>query len=148
MTDELQLENHVCFQLYTGSRLMQRMYRPYFDEWGITYAQYLVLVCLWKEDGQTIGQLSDPLDLDSGTLSPLLKRMEVHDLVTREHDPSDFRKVHFSLTRKGKALETRAKAMRTEIRDQLGLDADDIAALHRIMAKINPSLTPSDEPAA
>lgn len=117
---------------------MQRMYRPYFDEWGITYAQYLVLVCLWGEDGQTIGQLSGPLDLDSGTLSPLLKRMEEHGLVTREHDPVDFRKVHFHLTAAGKALEKNACEMRDELATQLGLDADDLLALRKIMAKINP----------
>lgn len=136
------VENQVCFQLYTGSRLMQRMYRPYFDEWGITYPQYLVLICLWEKDGQTIVELSDPLDLDSGTLSPLLKRMEKNGLVTREHDTSDFRRIHFSLTQKGKDLEPVVRKMQIELCGNLGLTWDDLEILKKLMTKINP---PSQE---
>lgn len=132
------VENQVCFQLYTGSRLMQRMYRPYFDEWGITYPQYLVLICLWEKDGQTIVELSDPLDLDSGTLSPLLKRMEKNGLVTREHDTSDFRRIHFSLTQKGKDLEPVVRKMQIELCGNLGLTWDDLEILKKLMTKINP----------
>ncbi|MBP3088327.1 MarR family transcriptional regulator [Corynebacterium sp. sy017] len=139
MAQEMQLDKHICFQLYTGSRLMQRMYRPYLEEWGITYVQYLVLVCLWEQDGQSIGELSTPLDLDSGTLSPLLKRMETAGLVTREHNPKDYRKVHFFLTSKSTAMEAEAKQMYAQVAASLGLDDADLHALHAIMAKINPS---------
>lgn len=117
---------------------MQRMYRPYFDEWGITYPQYLVLICLWEKDGQTIVELSDPLDLDSGTLSPLLKRMEKNGLVTREHDTSDFRRIHFLLTQKGKDLEPVVRKMQIELCGNLGLTWDDLAILKKLMEKINP----------
>lgn len=139
------VENQVCFQLYTGSRLMQRMYRPYFDEWGITYPQYLVLICLWERDGQTIVELSDPLDLDSGTLSPLLKRMEKNGLVSREHDTNDFRRIHFSLTQKGKDLEPVVRKMQVELCGNLGLTWEDLATLKKLMLKINPSQTEETE---
>ena len=105
MSAQQRLNSQISFQFYTGSRLMQRMYRPYLDEWGITYSQYLVLECLWEEDGQTIADLSIPLDLDSGTLSPLLKRMENGGFVRRQADKTDYRRVLFFLTQRGEKLQ-------------------------------------------
>ncbi|AEX45401.1 MarR family winged helix-turn-helix transcriptional regulator [Corynebacterium diphtheriae] len=139
MSDQLKLDQQICFQLYTGSRLMQRMYRVYFDQWGITYSQYLVLLLLWEKDRQTISELSDPLDLDSGTLSPLLRRMEANGFVTREHEQSDYRKVVVCLTTRGRRLKTKAQKMNDELNDMLGFDDADLAAVTRVLEKINPS---------
>ncbi|WP_047260871.1 MarR family winged helix-turn-helix transcriptional regulator [Corynebacterium mustelae] len=138
MSDQQRLRTMISFHFYTGSRLMQRMYRPYFDEWNITYPQYLVLLCLWEKDGQTIADLSTPLDLDSGTLSPLLKRMEASGYVRRQADHKDYRRVLFFLTQRGRKLKAQASEMETEVTAMLGLDVDDLKAISEIMAKINP----------
>ncbi|AFH50994.1 Multiple antibiotic resistance protein marR [Corynebacterium pseudotuberculosis 267] len=128
----------ICFQLYTASRLMQRIYRPYFDDWGITYPQYLVLVCLWERDGRSIGQLADPLNLDSGTLSPLLQRMEDNGFVRRKHVTDDFRRLRIFLTAKGKRLKPLADKMQEELVETLRLDYQDLAAVHDLVNKISP----------
>lgn len=138
MEKGLQLDHHLCFHLYTASRLMQRIYRPYFDEWGITYPQYLVLVCLWEQDGQTVSDLSEPLDLDSGTLSPLLRRMENAGFVQKQHAEDDYRKVHITLTQKGRDLEHEAVKMQSQLRQELRLNAQDLEALNKIMSKLGP----------
>ena len=118
---------------------MQRMYRPYLDEWGITYSQYLVLECLWEEDGQTIADLSIPLDLDSGTLSPLLKRMENGGFVRRQADKTDDRRVLFFLTQRGQKLQDEALVMEQEIVKMLNFTDADLKAIGTVMAKINPN---------
>ncbi|AEX38556.1 Organic hydroperoxide resistance transcriptional regulator [Corynebacterium pseudotuberculosis] len=117
---------------------MQRIYRPYFDDWGITYPQYLVLVCLWERDGRSIGQLADPLNLDSGTLSPLLQRMEDNGFVRRKHVTDDFRRLRIFLTAKGKRLKPLADKMQEELVETLRLDYQDLAAVHDLVNKISP----------
>lgn len=138
MSVHAKLNNHISFQFYTGSRLMQRMYRPYFEDWGITYSQYLVLECLWERNGQTIADLSVPLDLDSGTLSPLLKRMENGGFVRRQADKSDYRRVLFFLTARGRKLQSSAREMEKEVNSMLGFSENDLQAIQSVMAKINP----------
>ncbi|AFH89928.2 MarR family transcriptional regulator [Corynebacterium pseudotuberculosis] len=138
MAKDHALDELICFQLYTASRLMQRIYRPYFDDWGITYQQYLVLVCLWERDGRSIGQLADPLNLDSGTLSPLLQRMEDNGFVRRKHVTDDFRRLRIFLTAKGKRLKPLADKMQEELVETLRLDYQDLAAVHNLMNKISP----------
>ena len=139
MSAQQRLNSQISFQFYTGSRLMQRMYRPYLDEWGITYSQYLVLECLWEEDGQTIADLSIPLDLDSGTLSPLLKRMENGGFVRRQADNTDYRRVLFFLTQRGQKLQDEAIVMEQEIVKMLNFTDADLKAIGTVMAKINPN---------
>lgn len=138
MAKDHALDELICFQLYTASRLMQRIYRPYFDNWGITYPQYLVLVCLWERDGRSIGQLADPLNLDSGTLSPLLQRMEDNGFVRRKHVTDDFRRLRIFLTAKGKRLKPLADKMQEELVETLRLDYQDLAAVHDLVNKISP----------
>ena len=111
---------------------MQRMYRPYLDEWGITYSQYLVLECLWEEDGQTIADLSIPL-------SPLLKRMENGGFVRRQADKTDYRRVLFFLTQRGQKLQDEAIVMEQEIVKMLNFTDADLKAIGTVMAKINPN---------
>lgn len=98
------LDDQLCFGLYAASRAVQQLYRPVLDTLGITYPQYLVLMVLWEEDGQSLSALGDRLLLDSGTLTPLLKRMETAGLVSRARSENDGRVVLVSLTDTGRDL--------------------------------------------
>src|SRR3954468_16902148 len=102
------LDDQLCFALYAASRAMTARYRPMLEELGLTYPQYLVMMLLWEEDHQTVGQLGARLALDSGTLSPLLKRLTAAGLVTRHRRVEDERSVAIALTDSGRALRDRA----------------------------------------
>ncbi len=107
----LQLDNQVCFALYSTSLAMTRVYKPLLEALGLTYPQYLAMLVLWETDGLMVSELGDKLYLDSGTLTPLLKRMEASGLVTRVRAVQDERRVHISLTAKGRALKAQAAAI-------------------------------------
>lgn len=102
--DPLLLDRQVCFPLYAATNLLGRLYGPILRPLGLTYPQYLVMLVLWESEPQTVGALGARLYLDSGTLTPLLKRMEAAGYVTRARDPEDERRVVIRLTPKGKAL--------------------------------------------
>ncbi|MFN3747941.1 MAG: MarR family winged helix-turn-helix transcriptional regulator [Sphingorhabdus sp.] len=104
----LLLDLQVCFPLYAATNLLNRLYGPVLRELGLTYPQYLVMLVLWEEQPQTVGALGARLYLDSGTLTPLLKRMETAGLVTRTRDPEDDRRVMIGLTTRGMALREQA----------------------------------------
>jgi len=104
----LTLDRHLCFALYSASRAMTAAYRPILTELNLTYPQYLVLLVLWERDGLTVSELGERLSLDSGTLTPLLKRLEAGGLVARIRDSADERRVHVSLTAAGRKLKARA----------------------------------------
>jgi len=104
----LLLDLQVCFPLYAATNLLNRLYGPVLRELGLTYPQYLVMLVLWEEQPQTVGTLGARLYLDSGTLTPLLKRMEAAGLVSRTRDPEDERRVMIALTGKGSALRDKA----------------------------------------
>ena len=104
----LQLDNQVCFALYSASLAMTRVYKPLLDALGLTYPQYLAMLVLWEKDGLMVSELGDKLFLDSGTLTPLLKRMEASGLITRLRAVEDERRVHISLTAQGRALKAQA----------------------------------------
>jgi len=105
----LLLDNQLCFALYSTSLAMTRLYKPLLDELGITYPQYLALLVLWERDGLTVSALGERLGLDSGTLTPLLKRLEALGLVARVRDAVDERRVHIRLIAAGRRLKTRAR---------------------------------------
>lgn len=107
--DPLLLDRQVCFPLYAATNLLNRLYTPVLAELGLTYPQYLVMLVLWEHEPQTVGALGARLYLDSGTLSPLLKRMETAGLVERGRDPADERRVVVRLTPQGRALRARAE---------------------------------------
>ena len=109
MYPQLKLDNQVCFRLYTASRLITQAYRPLLDPLGITYPQYLVLMVLWEHGHQRVSDISKRLSLESNTITPLLQRMEKEGIVIRHKDPADSRQTLVSLTRKGAAMEERAK---------------------------------------
>ncbi len=102
------LDNQLCFALYSTSLAMTRLYKPLLDELGLTYPQYLVLLVLWESDGLSVSELGERLYLDSGTLTPLLKRMEAAGLLTRIRAVEDERRVHITLTAAGRKLKTKA----------------------------------------
>lgn len=107
--DPLRLDRQICFPLYAASNLINRLYRPVLSKLGLTYPQYLVMLALWEQAPRTVGALGEALYLDSGTLTPLLKRMEQAGLLTRKRDPEDERRVQVDLTSEGRALKAEAQ---------------------------------------
>ena len=105
----LLLDNQLCFALYSASLAMTKLYKPLLDELGLTYPQYLAMLALWERDGLMVSELGERLFLDSGTLTPLLKRLEAAGLVARIRDVQDERRVHISLTAAGRKLKARAQ---------------------------------------
>src|SRR3954454_1832259 len=128
------LDDQLCFALYAASRAVTARYRPMLEAIGLTYPQYLVMMLLWEEDNQTVGQLGARLSLDSGTLSPLLKRLTTAGLVTRHRRVEDERSVAIALTDAGRALREKADAISQEIICALDFDRADFADLK---AKLN-----------
>ena len=107
---ELQLDNQICFRLYTAARLITQAYTPILTALGITYPQYLVLMVLWENDNQPVNDIAHRLHLETNTVTPLLQRMEKLGLVNRKKGEQDKRQQIVSLTKKGKALEKEAFA--------------------------------------
>jgi MarR family transcriptional regulator, organic hydroperoxide resistance regulator len=138
--DPLSLDRQVCFPLYAATNLLTRLYGPVLGKLGLTYPQYLVMLVLWEHEPETVGDLGARLHLDSGTLTPLLKRMEAAGLVTRKRDLKDERRVLVSLTVNGRRLrqqalhvpETMSKGYKPEGIDEL---RESVRALVRILAQ-------------
>ena len=106
--DQLKLENQLCFPLYASSHLIVRRYKPYLDELGITYPQYLVLMVLWEHVSMSVNAISKKLLLNTNTVTPLLKRMEAQGLLIRERSKDDERRVDVRLSKTGRSLEEKA----------------------------------------
>jgi len=121
----LKLDNQLCFLLYASSRAVTKKYRPLLDKLGLTYPQYLVMLVLWEEDGIPIKLLSSKLYLDTGTLTPLLKRLESSLLITRSRTGSDERSVFINLTDNGKSLKDRAFTVPGELLCTSGISIDE-----------------------
>jgi len=131
--DSLCLDRQLCFPLYAATNLLGRVYRPFLDPLGLTYSQYLVMLVLWENGPTHVGALARQLYLDSATVTPILKRMQDHGLLTRHRDPSDQRHVTVHLTAHGAALKDRAQevphALSHQIGDALGQDVvEDLRA--------------------
>jgi DNA-binding MarR family transcriptional regulator len=107
----LRLDNQLCFAVYSASLAMTRLYKPLLDKLHLTYPQYLVMLVLWERDGPMVSELGERLSLDSGTLTPLLKRLEAGGLVARIRDVDDERRVHITLTAAGRRLKARAASV-------------------------------------
>jgi MarR family transcriptional regulator, organic hydroperoxide resistance regulator len=105
----LLLDNQLCFALYSTSLAMTKLYKPLLDELGLTYPQYLVMLVLWEKDGPMVSELGERLYLDSGTLTPLLKRLEAAGFIARVRDMQDERRVHITLTAAGRKLKAKAQ---------------------------------------
>ena len=119
------LDDQLCFALYAASRAVTARYRPMLEAIGLTYPQYLVMMLLWEQDNQTVGQLGARLALDSGTLSPLLKRLTAAGLVSRHRRVEDERSVSIALTDAGRALRDRALAISESMIGAIGFESDE-----------------------
>lgn len=136
MKEILALENQVCFPIYALSKEIVNQYRPHLEKLDITYPQYLVLMVLWKEKEQTVGQLGKKVFLDSGTLTPLLKRMEQKGLLLRTRAAQDERVVRLSLTKEGIDLQEKAKDIPKKLIESMQVTAAEFMELKNIVTKI------------
>jgi DNA-binding MarR family transcriptional regulator len=127
--DWLSLDHQLCFALYSASLAMTKIYKPLLEPLGLTYPQYLVMLVLWQADGVTVSRLGERLALDSGTLTPLLKRLEASGLVRRLRDATDERRVLLQLTPQGRSLKTRAGAVPQTMASATGCGLGELAAL-------------------
>lgn len=135
-TDLLRLNNQLCFALYAATRVVTKAYRDKLGELGLTYPQYLVLVVLWEHDGITLSRIGEHLMLDSGTLTPLVKRLETGGYVTRNRSKSDEREVIVSLTPRGHKLQTAAAGVREYIVCRLQMTEEEIGDLRADLKRL------------
>lgn len=147
--DQLRLDNQLCFALYAATRAITRTYRQKLDSIGITYPQYLVLIVLWEKDGATLSEIGNSLMLDSGTLTPIVKRLETQGIVQRKRLLKDERSVGVWLTPKGLNLRELVIAARDHVVCKLGMSDDEILALRADLVSVVENLCnePCAEPA-
>lgn len=137
----LRLDHQLCFALYSASLAMTKLYKPLLDEMGLTYPQYLALLVLWEQDGLTVSDLGSRLHLDSGTLTPLLKRLETAGHLTRLRDVQDERRVWIRLTASGRQLKKRAARIPGCVLQATQCDLSDVRALTRQVQALRDRLT-------
>ncbi len=125
----LRLDRQLCFALYGAANRVTRLYRPLLEALGLTYPQYLAMLVLWEASPRTVGALGEALDLESSTLTPLLKRLETQGLVVRTRDPKDERRVIVTLTEAGAALRERARTVPEQLFCKLHLPLDELGDL-------------------
>ncbi len=137
----MSLDQQLCFALYSASRAFTQLYRPFLDELGLTYPQYLVMLVLWEREKISVKDLGTELSLDSGTLSPLLKRLQSAGLLARQRSTEDERSVEVALTGRGRELREDARTIPGRMLAASGLDPDELvelrARLHRMTATVN-----------
>jgi DNA-binding MarR family transcriptional regulator len=139
----LSLDRHLCFALYSASRAVTAAYRPILTEMNLTYPQYLVLLVLWEQGRITVGQLGERLQLDSGTLSPLLKRLQANGFVRRERSSVDERLVEVTLTDAGRALQRRAQCIPEQLLTATGMTEEEAADLRDAVRQLTDALNAS-----
>lgn len=128
-TDSLKLDNQLCFAIYACSREITKMYQPYLEVLGVTYSQYLVLMVLWEREECTVKEIGEALYLDSGTLTPLLKRLQSAGLINRERSAQDERKVLITLTDSGRELRNKALSIPESIQGDACLNSTEFETL-------------------
>lgn len=129
LDDPLDLDNQLCFALYAAAHAIKKAYRPLLEGLGLTYPQYLIMIVLWRTDALKVSEIGERLNLDSGTLTPVLKRLEASGLINRRRRPKDEREVEVSLTSEGRALREKALGVRCDIVRQLQMSEREIAKL-------------------
>lgn len=134
--EQLRLENQLCFPLYACSRQIVNRYTPYLKPIGITYTQYIVMMVLWEADGITVGELGKRLYLDTGTVTPLLKKLESEGYICRTRSRQDERVVLITLTEKGKELREAVKDIPEKVGGCIRLAPEDAAALYGLLYKL------------
>ena len=134
--DVLALYRQVCFALSVAARNVVAVYRPVLEPLGLTHPQYLVMLALWQDGSLSVKELSGLLQLDPGTLSPLLKRLEAAGLLRRERDPRDQRNLALALTEEGQALRARAESIPAGIVERLGMPVEELMSLHGALTEV------------
>ena len=134
--DALKIENQLCFPLYACSREVIKQYKPLLDEIGLTYTQYIAMMVLWERQEVTVKELGHCLFLDSGTLTPLLKKMEARGLVTRQRSEEDERNLIVRITEEGMALRERAVNIPAALARCVSLEPEEAQELYRLLYKI------------
>jgi DNA-binding MarR family transcriptional regulator len=134
------LDEQLCFALYSSALAMTKAYRPLLEALGLTYPQYLVMMVLWEHEAQTVSELGDRLHLDSGTLTPLLKRLETAGLLGRSRDPDDERRVIVQLSPAGRALRARAGSLPARMARLTGCSATELAQLRRRLLQLRDAI--------
>lgn len=134
--DALKLKNQLCFPLYAVSKEVTRLYKPFLDPLNLTYTQYITMMVLWENDGLNVKSLGEKLFLDSGTLTPLLKKLEIQGLLTRTRSKDNERNVFISLSEKGWNLRDEALSVPEQIIQCLKIDPEDASVLYRVLNKL------------
>jgi MarR family transcriptional regulator, organic hydroperoxide resistance regulator len=134
--DHLKLDSQICFPLYACSKEIVRRYKPFLDPLGLTYTQYIVMMALWEQENMTVSELGKRLYLDSGTLTPLLKKMEARGYVTRARSGSDERSVIIGITDAGRELRAQAVDIPQQMGRCVSMSAEDAQQLYTLLYKI------------
>ncbi len=134
--EALRLENQLCFPLYACSRETIKLYKPFLDEIDLTYTQYIAMMVLWEKESVTVKELGEALYLDSGTLTPLLKKMEAKGLIRRRRSEQDERSLIVSLTEEGMALRERALDVPHQMASCVRLEPEEAQELYRLLYKL------------
>ena len=135
--DPLRLERQVCFALAVANRSVLAVYRPLLEPLGLTHPQYLVMLALWGEAPMSVKAIAEAIQLDSPTLSPLLKRLESAGLITRRRDPGNERTLVVDLTEAGRALRREAERIPPAVVDRLGVGLDHLEELREVLGRVN-----------
>ena len=134
--DCLRLENQLCFPMYVCAKEIVKKYRPFLDPLDLTYTQYIALLILWERDGLSVKDLGDRMFLDSGTLTPLLRKLEEKGYVSRTRDPADERSVVVTLTPEGKNLKEKAVTIPASVGACMKISEQDAVALYGILGRL------------
>jgi DNA-binding MarR family transcriptional regulator len=147
-TDPLALERQVCFALAVANRSVLAIYRPILEPMGLTHPQYLVMLALWQDSPLSVKRLGHLLQLDPATLSPLLKRLEAAELITRSRSQSDERQLRIELTAAGRRLRRQAEQIPAAVVAKLGVSLAELETLHTVLSRFNTAALAANTPAA
>jgi len=145
MSDNLKIDNQICFALYACSKEIIKQYKPLLEPLGLTYTQYIVLLVLWEKDNITVKELGGSLYLDSGTLTPLLKKLEAQGLIERIRSMGDERNVYIKLTEQGIALKDQALKIPEKMFCNTGLSFDEAISIHQQLQSLLKKLSNKQE---
>lgn len=140
----LRLDNQLCFPLYAASRLVIKLYKPFLDRHGLTYTQYIAMMALWEKDNVAVNELGERLFLDSGTLTPLLKKLETLGFIRRERDAADERTVRIQLTGQGKTLQKTMCDVPRQMAACVHLGREEAGNLHELLHDLIRNLSSTD----
>lgn len=138
--ESIKLDNQVCFSLYAASREIIKLYKPFLDKFNLTYTQYIAMLVLWEDEKSTVKDIGKRLHLDSGTLTPLLKKIESMGLITRYRDVNDDRVVIVELTEKGRLLKDDVTEVPREVACKINMPVDNVMELKKYLDELLKSL--------